>query len=229
MGGVKGNYQTIGVNGRVEVDDCEASNDTNNHVHSLLELAQRAGKGTGIVTTTTVTHASPAGAFAHTPNRKFECDGDVIRSGIDPNECEDIASQLISHKPGKKINVVFGGGRTKFLPKSMTDIDGNEGEREDGRNLIDEWKHDKQNAAFIEDKMGLDELNIDDTNYVLGLFAPYHMDFNLEADRTKQPNLVEMTETAIKILQKHENGYFLFVEGTNKLMTISMKCSQLLS
>lgn len=55
--GVKANFQTIGVNGRVQLDDCNAANDTTNHVHSLLALAQRAGKSTGIVTTTTVTHA----------------------------------------------------------------------------------------------------------------------------------------------------------------------------
>lgn len=211
--GVKGNFQTIGVNGRVQVDDCSAANDTANHVHSLLALAQRAGKSTGIVTTTTVTHASPAGTFAHSSNRKFECDSDVIRSGLDPNACQDIASQLILNKPGNKINVIFGGGRTKFLPKSMSDVDGNEGERDDDQNLIGEWKKDKDNAAYINDKDGLDNLDVDGIDYVLGLFASYHMDYNFEADRTKQPTLLEMTEKAIKILQKNPNGYFLFVEG----------------
>lgn len=156
---------------------------------------------------------SPAGTFAHSPNRKFECDADVIRSGLDPNACQDIASQLIFNKPGNKINVIFGGGRTKFLPKSMTDEDGFEGEREDEQNLIDEWRKDKENAAYIVDKSGLDSLNVDDVDYVLGLFASYHMDYNFEADRTKQPTLLEMTEKAIKILQKNPNGYFLFVEG----------------
>lgn len=159
--------------------------------------------------------SSPAGAFAHTPNRKFECDGDVIRWGQDPEACQDIASQLILNEPGKKINVIFGGGRTKFIPKTMRDVDGNEGEREDGRNLIAEWKNDKENAVYIADKDGLDSLNVADTDYVLGLFAPYHMDYNLEADHTKQPSLVEMTKAAIEILQKNPNGYFLFVEGSS--------------
>lgn len=159
---------------------------------------------------------SPAGTFAHTANRRFECDGDVVRVGQDPNSCQDIASQLVFNKPGKKINVIFGGGRTKFMPKSEIDVDGNEGEREDGVNLIAEWKKDKENAAYIVDKDGLDNLNVADTDYALGLFASYHMDYNLEADRTKQPNLVQMTEVAIKILQKNPNGYFLFIEGSNK-------------
>lgn len=137
-----------------------------------------------------------------------------MRWGQDPDACQDIASQLIFNKPGKKINVIFGGGRTKFIPKSMKDVDGNEGEREDEQNLIAEWKKDKANAAYIVDKDGLDNLNVADTDYALGLFASYHMDYNLEADRTKQPSLVEMTEAALKILQKNPNGYFLFVEGS---------------
>lgn len=197
----------------MQVNDCKAAQNRTNQVYSLLELAQHAGKATGIVTTTTVTHASPAGAYAHTSSRRFECDADVIEAGQDPSVCEDIASQLIHNKPGKKVNVIFGGGRTKFLPKSMTDADGNEGERDDGQNLIAEWKKDKNNAKFIVDKDELNNLSIDDTDYVLGLFSPYHMDYNLEADHSKQPNLVEMTEAAIKLLRKEDNGYFLFVEG----------------
>lgn len=49
MCGVKGNFQTIGVNARVKLNDCQASNDTLNHVQSLISWAQRSGKGTGIV------------------------------------------------------------------------------------------------------------------------------------------------------------------------------------
>lgn len=213
MCGVKANFQTIGVNGRVKLNDCEASNDKANHAHSLLALAQQAEKATGIVTTTTVTHASPAGTYAHTSNRKYECDGDIVRMGHDPIVCEDIASQLIKTNPGKNINVILGGGRTKFMPKSMKDDEGNEGEREDEQNLIDEWLKDKQNAKYVVDKEGLENIVAEDTDFLLGLFAPGHMDFNADADRKKQPDLLEMTEAAIKILQKQNSGYFLFVEG----------------
>lgn len=211
--GIKANFQTIGVNARVQLNDCASGNDIANHAHSLLVLAQRAEKATGIVTTTTVTHASPAGTYAHTSNRKFECDGDIVRLGYDPTTCEDIASQLINNNPGNKINVIFGGGRTKFLPKTTKDHEENEGEREDGRDLIEEWKKDKQNAEYIFDKEGLENIVPENTDNVLGLFAAGHMDFSTEADRKKQPDLLEMTETAIKILQKQEAGYFLFVEG----------------
>ena len=54
----------------------------------------------------------------------------------DRGKCKDIALQLI--EKGKDINVVFGGGRSKFLPKNMTDpeLTGEYGKRTDGRNLI---------------------------------------------------------------------------------------------
>lgn len=44
LGGVKGIEGTIGVNGRVVRGDCEASKNTDNHVRSIAEWAQSAGK-----------------------------------------------------------------------------------------------------------------------------------------------------------------------------------------
>lgn len=53
LGGVKANFFTIGVNGKVKLNDCKGEKDSKNHVYSLADYAQKAGKGTGIVTTTT--------------------------------------------------------------------------------------------------------------------------------------------------------------------------------
>ncbi|KAK9501670.1 hypothetical protein O3M35_012353 [Rhynocoris fuscipes] len=39
------------------------------------------------------------------------------------------------------------------------------------------------------------------------------MSYNLDADRSKEPTLAEMTEAAIKVLNKNKNGFALFVEG----------------
>lgn len=120
--------------------------------------------------------------------------------------------QVYNH-PGRNINVIFGGGRTKFLPKESTDVDGYEGERADGKNLIDEWAKGKPKSIVLFNKTDLQKMDIENTEYALGLFASSHLDFNLNADRTKQPSLREMTEAAIKILQKNKNGFYLFVEG----------------
>ena len=73
------------------------------------------------MTTTRVTHATPAGSYAHTPARSWEY-------SVGDRGCKDIASQLVDENDG--IRVVMGGGRRGFRGKR----DG--GRRGDGRNLI---------------------------------------------------------------------------------------------
>lgn len=59
--GVKANEGTIGVTGEVPLGQCEPSTDQNTHVYSIAKWFQEKGRSTGLVTTTRVTHASPAG------------------------------------------------------------------------------------------------------------------------------------------------------------------------
>jgi alkaline phosphatase len=66
---------------------------------------QDAGKSTGVVTTTRITHASPAGAYSHVANRDWENDAKVRTSKEDPEVCDDIAEQLVDRSPGKEIKV----------------------------------------------------------------------------------------------------------------------------
>lgn len=213
--GVKNNYGTIGVSGRVKLNDCFAANNPNNRLSSIARWAQLSGKSTGIVTTTRITHASPAGSYANVANRDYECDADVLKYNQDPTECGDIATQLISGPTGREFNVILGGGRSKFLPKDVTDEDGRRGERLDGINLIDEWRIAKESigGVYVHDKNGLKNCNFNRTNYLMGLFASDHLDYHLDADHDKQPTLAEMTEAAIKVLSNNKNGFFLFVEG----------------
>lgn len=203
------------MSGRVKRNDCFAANIKNNRLSSIARWAQLSGKATGIVTTTRITHASPAGSYASVANRDYECDADVLKYNQDPTECGDIATQLISGSTGRMFNVILGGGRSKFLPKNVKDEDGQRGERLDGVNLIDEWRIQKENigGVYVHDRNGLKGCNFNKTNYLMGLFASDHLDYNLEADHNKQPTLAEMTEAAIKVLSKNENGFFLFVEG----------------
>lgn len=160
-----------------------------------------------------VTNASPAGTFAHTSNRLWECDTDVINLKKDPRECQDITSQLVKKNPGNKFKVIMGGGTGKFTPKKQRDVFGNFGERSDGENLIELWKRNNPNGKYVYDKTTLNALDLNRTASILGLFAPGHMSYKADANSSKEPTLAEMTATAIKLLQKEENGYFLFVEG----------------
>ena len=54
---------------------------------------------------------------------------------------------------------------------------------------------------------------------VTGLFESYHMNFDMDRDdpahnHWAEPSLENMTVKALEILQKHDEGYFLMVEGT---------------
>lgn len=65
------------------------------------------GKRKGFITTTQVTHASPSGVYAHTANRNWESNQQLINDGGNPKVCMDIAKQLIYGSVGKKLKVSF--------------------------------------------------------------------------------------------------------------------------
>ena len=58
---------------------------------SILSLAELAGMSTGFVTTTRVTHATVACAYAHSPSRHWENDAEKKdESNDDASKCKDI-------------------------------------------------------------------------------------------------------------------------------------------
>lgn len=85
-------YQSgvIGVDEAVKRGFCQSLNESNK-VLSILTLAEMAGMSTGIVTTTRVTHATPACLYAHSPERGWESDRDLRRkTKDDASNCTDI-------------------------------------------------------------------------------------------------------------------------------------------
>jgi len=185
-------------------------------IPTLLEQAADRGLATGVVTTTRITHATPAGTYAHTPERDWESDvttpADARAQG-----CRDIATQLVEFARGGGVDVMMGGGRALFLPKDVVDPEypGQHGVREDGRNLIDAWKANHPQRVFVWNAAQLAQVSVASTTQLLGLFEPDHMHF--EADRSTdaggEPSLADMTAKAIEILQKRGKGFFLLVEG----------------
>uniref|UniRef100_A0A1L8EGC8 alkaline phosphatase n=1 Tax=Haematobia irritans TaxID=7368 RepID=A0A1L8EGC8_HAEIR len=221
LNGVKANYGTIGVNAQVPRTDCLKANDSSTHTESLAKWAQDAGKWAGLVTTARVTHASPAGVYAHVADREWEYDGAILDDKCNTETNTDIARQLVEWPVGKELRVILGGGRRNFRDKSMNDEEGSAGYRRDKRDLIEEWlatkRAENKSAQYVWSKKGLEMVDLEKTEYLLGLFSashcPYHGD--LKRDRLEQadPSLSLMTEAAIKMLSKHDKGYFLFVEG----------------
>lgn len=75
------------------------------YTYTCFNILKAAGKSTGVVSTARITHASPAGAYANIANRNWENDHEVKRDTNNPDECDDIAEQLILRDPGRNINV----------------------------------------------------------------------------------------------------------------------------
>jgi len=204
----------IGVSQSAVRKNCTSA--TGNHLVTALELAEADGRSTGVVTTTRLTHATPAAAYAHVPERDWESDrslsDEARRDG-----CTDIASQLIEFPYGDGIEVALGGGRIKFLPWDVPDPEGaNTAEgRLDGRDLTQEWLRKYPHSAYVWNLQQFDAIDPQATDHLLGLFESDHMHF--EADRAEdtagEPSLGDMTRLAIEILARNPKGYFLLVEG----------------
>lgn len=217
--GAKTNFGVLGFDGQTKMSVCASEEEqSRSRVDSILKMAHNAGKLTGIVTNTRITHASPAGAYAHIADRDWESDNNM--SNI-TEHCSDIAKQLIDEN--NYIRVLLGGGRRSFLPVNVKDPKSNKVDRKngrlDGRNLIEDWKKDKKSKDaqhhFVWTKEQFDKVDPKRTDYLLGLFSHSHMSYDMERDEgpAGEPSLAEMTEKAIKILKRSNNGFFLFVEG----------------
>lgn len=217
ISGVKTNDGILSLNQSVARNETNPSVINANKVTTLLEQAEQARKATGIVSTARITHATPAATYAHISNRDWEGNANLPAAAA-ANGVKDIAAQLIDNfgagKIGDGIDVVFGGGRSYFLPKTITDIEGVKGRRTDERDLTKEFVS-KFGGTYIENKAGFDALNPATTKKVLGLFNPSHMEYEQDRpnDIAGEPSLAEMTGKAIDILKKNQNGFFLMVEG----------------
>ncbi|XP_055003832.1 alkaline phosphatase-like [Boleophthalmus pectinirostris] len=183
---------------------------------SVALWAKDAGKSVGIVTTTRVQHATPATAYAHSASRKWYSDADMSASAKEDG-CTDISAQLINNTD---IDVIIGGGRKYMTPRGTKDPEYpwdilSRGKRQDGRNLIDEWKEKKLGkvAHYVWNRTHFDAVNPETTDYLMALFEPGDLRFEADRDPKMDPSIVETTEKAIRILQKNKNGFFLLVEG----------------
>jgi alkaline phosphatase len=158
---------------------------------TIAQAVKKAGKSVGAVSTTRITHATPACLYAHTPDRDDE---------------NLIAEHLVEFEP----EVALGGGWRHLIPQSQ---DGSE--REDDRNLVEEMRG--KGYTFVTNADELEAVDAATTDRLLGLFSKSHMAY--EVDRVNvpelgsQPSLAEMTEAALKILAKNPEGFFLMVEG----------------
>jgi len=90
--GVKTKAGLIAVNQNVIRGDYTTV--SGNELTTILEIAEKAGMSTGVVTTTRITHATPAATYAHSPERNWEDDHD-LPADAKAADFPDIARQLI--------------------------------------------------------------------------------------------------------------------------------------
>ena len=212
--GEKTRSGVLSVGASVERGDCAGG--LENTLTTLLEQAEAAGYATGVVSTATITHATPGAAYAHAPDRNWEHDA-AMPAEAHAAGCVDIARQLVEFPGGDGVDVILGGGRAHFLPREQEDPEYAEsaGLRTDGRNLVTQWQQGGENRDYVWNRTQFAALDPAPGRQVLGLFEPSHMQF--EADRVAagegEPSLAEMTGFAIEALAANPRGFFLISEA----------------
>ncbi len=160
-------------------------NTNNTPAATVLEAAELSGLSTGIIATSEIMHATPAAFSSHALSR---------------NNYNVLMKQQIYND----MEVVLGGGNAFFQEDGA-------GKREDGRHLVSEIE--QLGYDYITSK---DELLSYDGDKLWGMFADYSLayDFDRQALDIEEPTLAEMTEKAVEVLEKNEDGFFLMVEGS---------------
>ncbi len=185
-------------NGNKGINNCTSDNGT--PVPSILELAKAAGKSVGAVTTTELTHATPAATYAHICHRDaaYAIAEQAVPGGAGFNAAL-----------GDGVDVLMGGGANHWTPYSAS----NKGGRADSRDLTAELT--AQGYSYVTTQSDLAKVS---SGKLLGLFSPKsHLDYELDrvakGAANTQPSLSEMTAKAIDLLSQNSQGYFLMVEG----------------
>lgn len=148
---------------------------------------QRAGKLFGLVTTTTVTHATPAGFAVSTPKR----------------DDEEAIAALYLQSP----DLCLGGG-AKFFDPAV---------RADKRDLIAEWRARGGAVVRNRDDLSAASANPQSLPLLgifAPEMMPFTIDRRAEsALYPTLPNLAEMTKAALELLAGHPGGFLLQIEG----------------
>lgn len=208
MTGMKTRAGVINIGPDARRRDCQAA--LEDPLKPLGVIAKEQGKSVGIVTTTCLTHATPASVFAHSPERDWESDR-YLPDADRALGCGDIAYQLTHFDVGGGLDVVLGGGRAEFYGGAFG------GNRvTDQEDLIQEWLDAGSGRTYITSRDELAQLSVaqQSEQQVLGIFSRSHLTYVAErAPDTTEPTLAEMTSAAIDLLAEDEDGYFLMVEG----------------
>jgi alkaline phosphatase len=167
---------------------------------SIAQEALAAGKAVGLIQTGHIAEPGTA-AFVSSVERRgntAQISRDVIESGV---------------------QVIMAGGERFLLPKGVRGRFG-EGEREDGRNLIERARELGYTVVFTREELMAVDRN--QTQRLLGVFALNHTFNDQTEERNRErnapeytpsaPTIAEMAEVALAILSRDPDGFFLVAE-----------------
>jgi alkaline phosphatase len=165
-----------------------------NDVINLVEAAQKMGWLTGVVTTTRLTHATPASFSAHNISRNNE---------------NEIAVDMAD----SNITFFAGGGWRHFAPQNW---DFGKSKRKDDSNVFKQFTKAGY-RVFAGEGSGkyFMDYKPEDGEKIIASLAYSHMPY--EIDRVNKnmeiPSLAQMTAKCIDTLDGAEKGFFIMVEG----------------
>ncbi|MBC7506399.1 MAG: alkaline phosphatase [Sandarakinorhabdus sp.] len=170
---------------------------------TIAEIAKGQGMAVGVVTTTRITHATPAAVYGHAYSRNWEGADKAYPAAARASGCPDLATQLVDFRGANGLDVVLGGGLSRFQPAT----------RDDGNDLIAKWQARFPTGQFVSNA-GVFRTLKSAPGPVLGLFNQDHLNFEVDRDPAKEPSLTEMSVFAVKRLQAASpKGYYLMIEG----------------
>ena len=179
---------------------CAANKNPLDHpkVETIAEIVRRArGMAVGVVTNTEIEDATPAAMIAHV-RRRSEYD-EIVR---------------MFHEAGPE--VIMGGGSLNFLPKSKPGS-----RRKDEIDYLVRFQ--EAGYRIVTTKQEMTQAADDGrTAKLLGLFNTTNIDGALDRRILKkgtvarfpdQPDLVDQTQAALKLLARNDKGFVLMVES----------------
>ena len=155
---------------------------------TLLELAQRSGRATGLVTDGKIAGPTAAAFYAHSTEATAQLE--IARQFV------DVAT----------VDLALGGGAEDFLPEAKS------GARKDGRDLLSEIR--RKGFDIARTKAELEAIPGWRRPKLFGAFAGSELAYadHIEAHH-EQPSLPDMVRRAIELLQYNRGGYFLVVNA----------------
>lgn len=173
------------------------------NVKTLMEAAEEHGWATGIITTTRLTHATPASFCAHniSRNNENEIAVDMAASGVD---------------------FIAGGGIRHFIPQAaeITDTDATgrpiKSKRKDDQDLVQVFEKNGYDIFIgMQGARAFNRTDFSEKEKVFAAFTYTHLPYEIERVSLypEVPSLAAMTRAAVDSLSRNPDGFFLMIEG----------------